>query len=246
MAFPSSIDSFTNPNGTDLLTSPDHAAQHTNANNAIVTIENNLGTNSGTSVLKHFTAGQFPLRVTGVSAIGTLQQTMVGGTINNPIIGTPAITGGTYTSPNFSAGAITTTAIADSNVTGRKMKIDQALGSSVGAGSYTGGPTTVVAGTLTPNVVSNLIVLVNTNSLGNAPTTSADWTVEFNGTIQGTVCGWEQPGASVGNIHYSMGGVVYIQNAPASAGTVALRISQGGSGTVVVRSASLLVLPFSA
>src|SRR3990167_9299381 len=102
--YPSGTDSLTNPAGTSLLTSPDHAAQHTDINDAMEAVQSTAGTTAGTNVLKHFAAGEFPVRATGVAAIGTLQQTLVGGsvsgltgTINNPVIGTPAITGGTST-----------------------------------------------------------------------------------------------------------------------------------------------------
>ena len=43
--YPGAIDSLTNPNGTDPLSSPAHAGQHTNANDAIEAIEGTLGVN---------------------------------------------------------------------------------------------------------------------------------------------------------------------------------------------------------
>lgn len=49
--YPGSLDSFTNPAGTDALTSPAHAAQHADANDAIEAIESTLGVNpQGTAV----------------------------------------------------------------------------------------------------------------------------------------------------------------------------------------------------
>lgn len=104
--FPGALDSLTNPVGTNTQDSPDHAAQHTNANDIIEAIESNLGTNSGTSMLKHFTVGQFAVRHTGVAATGTLVQTLVGGTLNAQTMGSPAITGGTLTSPVLAGGNI--------------------------------------------------------------------------------------------------------------------------------------------
>lgn len=47
-SYPSAIDSLTNPNATDPLSSPSHSAQHANANDAIEAIETKLGA-SGTS-----------------------------------------------------------------------------------------------------------------------------------------------------------------------------------------------------
>src|SRR6185503_19345707 len=43
--FPGAIDTFTNPQPTDLTTSPSHAAQHDNENDAILALENKVGTN---------------------------------------------------------------------------------------------------------------------------------------------------------------------------------------------------------
>ena len=71
------------------------------ANDIVEAIETTLGTNSGTSVLKHFVAGEFPVRVTGVAATGTLQQTVVGGTHNNTTLGTSSIVGGSVNSATF-------------------------------------------------------------------------------------------------------------------------------------------------
>lgn len=89
--YPGTIDSFSSPAGTSLLTSPDHALQHTNVNGAVTAIETVLGTTAGTSVFKNFTAGQFPARV---NSGGTLVQTVIGGTIANTTLGTPVITVG--------------------------------------------------------------------------------------------------------------------------------------------------------
>lgn len=88
-SYPSGLDSLTNPSGTSLVTSPDHAAQHANANDAIEAIESTLGTTAGTAVLKDFSAGQFPVRV---NSGGTLQQSLTGGTINTTVLGTPTLT----------------------------------------------------------------------------------------------------------------------------------------------------------
>lgn len=91
--YPGTIDSFTNPSGTQTLDSPDHALQHTNANGAVIALETVLGTTAGTAVLKDFSAGHFPARV---NSGGTLVQTLIGGTlssnvINSPTVGTPTV-----------------------------------------------------------------------------------------------------------------------------------------------------------
>lgn len=41
--YPTSLDTLTNPNGSNQLSSPSHAAQHANANDAIEAIESTLG-----------------------------------------------------------------------------------------------------------------------------------------------------------------------------------------------------------
>lgn len=99
--YPGTIQTFTNPAGTTLVTDVDHAGLHSNVNDTIAAIENVLGTTAGTSVLKDFSAGQFPIRV---NSGGTLMQTVTGGTINNTTIGTPSITGGTLNNVSVSNG----------------------------------------------------------------------------------------------------------------------------------------------
>lgn len=95
--FPAGTDVLVNPLSTDFEDVVDHAANHTNANNAIMAVESNVGTNSGTNIFKNFVAGNFPARI---NAAGVLQQAISGtfsGTSNNSTFGTPAITGGTAT-----------------------------------------------------------------------------------------------------------------------------------------------------
>lgn len=104
--YPGTIDSFTNPSGTSLLTNLDHALQHTNANGAVVAVETVLGTTAGTSIAKNFAAGDFAVRINGSNVLqqrlsGTIDNAILGtpsitnGTANNIVLGTPAITGGT-------------------------------------------------------------------------------------------------------------------------------------------------------
>lgn len=44
-SFPTSLDSLTNPQGTDSLSSPSHAGQHTDANDAIEALQTKVGVN---------------------------------------------------------------------------------------------------------------------------------------------------------------------------------------------------------
>lgn len=51
--FPTSIDSLSNPEGTDGLNSPSHATQHGNANDAIEAIEAKVGADSSAVTTSH-------------------------------------------------------------------------------------------------------------------------------------------------------------------------------------------------
>ena len=42
-SYPNSIDQLINPNGSDVLSSPSHSEQHTNANDAIEALETKVG-----------------------------------------------------------------------------------------------------------------------------------------------------------------------------------------------------------
>lgn len=61
--FPTSLDTLTNPSGTDPLSSPDHAGQHATANDILEAVEAKLGTGSSTPT----TTGHI-LTVTGSGA----------------------------------------------------------------------------------------------------------------------------------------------------------------------------------
>lgn len=105
--YPAGTDSLVNPLSTDVTSVVDHAANHTNANNAIMAVESNMGTNSGTNIHKSFVAGNFPARI---NSSNVLQQNLQG-TVNNSTFGTPAITGGTIASTVYNNGIFGTPAI---------------------------------------------------------------------------------------------------------------------------------------
>jgi hypothetical protein len=92
MAYPSTIYTQTDVAGTTSLSGDDHAARHNAVGDELVAIETALGTHSGTSVLKNFTAGKFAARTIG-ETFGT--NTWIGGTIGTTLIGTSTIQGGT-------------------------------------------------------------------------------------------------------------------------------------------------------
>lgn len=119
--YPGTADSFTNPTGTSTVDVVDHAAQHSNINDSMAAVQTTLGTTAGTSVLKNFAAGDFPVRATGGGATGTLQQTIVGGTLSSNIVniatlGSPTITGG-----NINSGTLGTPVITGGNINSGTM-----------------------------------------------------------------------------------------------------------------------------
>ena len=88
MAYPSTLDTFsgTATQGTSLLTSPDHAADHRTLGSAANALEQKLGVGVGTPKADYALIGQG----NGTSTWGTVW--------NNANLGTPIITGGTITS----------------------------------------------------------------------------------------------------------------------------------------------------
>lgn len=122
--FPTSLDNFTNPLGTQTLDSPDHAGQHSDANDALEALEAKIGLGAGTPTANKLLVGSGNGTATWTTTwnggtinnatIGTSQFT--GGTVNNVVIGTSAITGGTITTPLISGTATFDTAIAGSAV----------------------------------------------------------------------------------------------------------------------------------
>jgi len=171
MAYPSSIVSLTNPAGTSLLTSPDHSAAHGSLNDEVEGIETTLGTNSGTSVLKNFTAGKLAARTVGEThgtstwiggTIGTANigtsfmrggtvgtatigtSLFQGGTVNNAVLGSPASTGGTFTNPTI--GSIT--------VPGTTSPLSPSAALAPAIGTFNDGTAGTITGTHTANAQS--------------------------------------------------------------------------------------------
>ena len=109
--FPGSIFSQTDPvgndyvsaSGTALGTYVDHGQQHKNLNDEVNGLEAWLGSNSASNgVFAGYTAGQTPLSIN----TGTLGTIIAKGTINNSIMGTPAITGGTHNNGVFGSATL--------------------------------------------------------------------------------------------------------------------------------------------
>src|SRR3990172_4940954 len=105
-SYPTSVDApsvFGTPAGSSLVTSPDHAASHTDLATGLGSVEAVIGTTGGTAIGKNIPVGKFAVSDNG-------------GTFSNGIIGTPTITGGTYNTGVFGTPAITGGTIGTSTI----------------------------------------------------------------------------------------------------------------------------------
>jgi hypothetical protein len=88
--FPGAIDSLTNPQPSDYVAVVDHAAQHTNANDAIEAIEAKVGANGSAVTTSHdyklsgVTGGDKAVSKTGV-------ETLTNKTLTSPVLNTPSV-----------------------------------------------------------------------------------------------------------------------------------------------------------
>lgn len=108
--YPGTIQTFQSLSGTAKLSSPDHTTEHTLERDNIVAVETVMGTTTGTAVLKDITLGKFAVSNNG-------------GTLNNAIVGTPAIAGGTVSGAvvsgvTISSGTINTVTMGTPSITG--------------------------------------------------------------------------------------------------------------------------------
>jgi hypothetical protein len=81
--FPTSLDALTNPVAGDSLSSPSHAGQHANANDAIEALEAKVGVNSS-AVTTSLDYKVTQLETNGVTLTGT--QTLTNKTLTNPVV----------------------------------------------------------------------------------------------------------------------------------------------------------------
>lgn len=90
ITYPGTLDTFTNPNGTQTLDNPDHAGQHSDANDAIEALEAKVGVGAGTPTANKILVGSG-------NGTATWAQTWTSGTINSATLGTPSISSPTIT-----------------------------------------------------------------------------------------------------------------------------------------------------
>ena len=136
MPYPSEIDSFENPLGTNALSSPDHALLHRTSGSAVVAVETVLGTTNGTAIAKNFTAGDFATRI---NSSNVLQQAL-SGTLNNSQIGTSTVVGGTVGTARFIGGTVSGAVIGTSTTQGGTAN-NQVVGSPAITGGTANGMT---------------------------------------------------------------------------------------------------------
>ena len=249
MAYPADKTTFTDPVGTNTLDNPDLATGITSRNAVIEALEDVVGTTLGTNVLKSFATGEFPIRATGVSATGTLQQTVVGGTVTetkgsvNLQVGTiGTLVGNTGTIGTLIPGTITTV----NSIPGSALSTNAILlGYSALTGTQTLTTETVLSGgTLAITNPSGgrrikVTLFIANNSSNVANTFSTYRIIEAGGTIQTT----QQLLASAGNGET----VTVLWSGTASAGAHTYTAScVASTGTVTITNNASIVSFFQA
>jgi len=159
--YPGTLDTLTNPSGTQYLDSPSHSTQHSDLNDAIEALESKVGVGSGTPTVNKVMVG---------SGNGTATWS---GTWNSATLGTPAITGGT----------VANSLVGTSTITGGTLSGAMLIGTvQHTGGTVTGaqlGTNTITGGTATSTVL-------NSNTVGTPTITGGSWTT---GTISTSVLG---------------------------------------------------------
>ena len=104
--FPTSIDALTNPTGASSLTSPDHAGQHTDANDAIEAIETQIGT-TASPVLARLASPTF----TGTPTLptGTIATTQTAADSSTKVATTAFVTTANNLKANIASPTFTST-----------------------------------------------------------------------------------------------------------------------------------------
>lgn len=183
--YPGTLSSFSNPSGSSPLNSPDHAAQHEDINDTMEAVQGVLGTTAGTSVLKDFSAGHFPVRVNGSNVL----QQILSGTLNNSVFGTPSITGGT----------VANSLVGTSTITGGTISIGEGTLSSVVINNPTIGTPALTGGTVANALIGTSQhtggtvtgAVIGTNSIVGGTISSAliGTSQHTGGTVTGAVVG---------------------------------------------------------
>lgn len=194
MAFPTSVSSFTDPSGTSLLTSPDHAGLHSSINVDVIAIENKLGISAGTPTANKLLAG---------SGNGTSTWTT---TWNSGNLGTPTITGGLITGGSISSGIIGTSLITGGTINQAVMGSPTITGGALYNGVI--GTSQITGGTASSITLGTPTILGGTIS-GSGTVTPISFGVSITpqyGTITDTAGGTFAVNAQAAQIYYSAQG----------------------------------------
>lgn len=107
--YPTSLDNFSNPTAGSSITSPSHATQHSDANDAIEALETKLGTGASTPASSKFLVGTgagasaWTKDVPTGTVVGTSDvQTLTNKTLTSPTINTATIVNPTITTDSIS------------------------------------------------------------------------------------------------------------------------------------------------
>lgn len=176
--YPGTLDTFNVIGTTNYMDEAGYVLhEHLNSHgSAIIQTQTTLGTNSGTSILKDFTAGEFAV---ARNAGGTLRDTITLGTINNAILGTPSITGGTFNAGVFGTPAITGGTSTNAVTTGGTVNASAGtINNAVfGTPAITGGTATSSA------------IVTPTLTLANATTMTTDGGILYDRTNERLLLG---------------------------------------------------------
>ena len=203
-SFPTSIDSLTNPLPTDTLTSPSHADQHSNANDAIEAIETAIGTTAA-PVLAKLASPTFtgvpsaptaaPLTNTtqiATTAFVTTADNLKANLASPTFTGTPTLPTGTIATTQTAADSSTKVATTAFVTTADNLKANLASPTFTGtvtaptfSGALTGNASTV---TTNANLTGDVTSVGNATTLTNAPVIAKVLTgyVSGSGTVAAT------------------------------------------------------------
>jgi hypothetical protein len=172
--FPGTLDVFSNPAAGSVLTTPSHAGQHSDANDAIEAIETVLGVTTGTNVLKNFVVGKFAVHTTG-------------GTLANGLLGTSTITGGTASAITITSGTLSGALVGTSQITGGSIATVVIGTPTITGGSWsTGTITGAVVGT--PSITGGTIsaALIGTSTITGGTVNPASFSIVGTAGATGT------------------------------------------------------------
>lgn len=182
---------------------------------------------------------------TGTLTLPTSTDTLVGKATTDTLTN-KTLTSPTINTPTFSAGAVTTTAILDANVTNRKIKMDELQVDTIT--SFSTGSTTYVdltnlTITFTPNVACNFLVLLSAALYNATAGAQMKLIVQVDGVTKG-----DDPlihnDAAASNAATSVSNFLWITGITAASHTITVQ-GKTSSGTLVLNQATLIVIPFA-